>query len=169
MMDGRLETIDGRAALRFVRRLDHSVERVWRAVSEPAELERWFVAPVEWTPAVGETFVAMEQDGEVTEVDPPRALEWVWGGERFRFDLSPAGDGCELTFLHVFDDRALGAQHGSGWDHHFQKLDAHLDGRELSDAELMAALPQLHEEYAERFHLSPEPGRAALREYHGIG
>ena len=73
MMDGSLETIDGRAALRFVRRLDHSVERVWRAVSDPAELERWFVAPVEWTPAVGETFVAMDEQAEVTEVDPPRA------------------------------------------------------------------------------------------------
>ena len=44
MTDGTLETIDGRPALRFERRLAHSVERVWRAVTEPAELERWFVA-----------------------------------------------------------------------------------------------------------------------------
>jgi uncharacterized protein YndB with AHSA1/START domain len=44
MMDGTLETIDGRPALRFERRLAHSVERVWRAVSEPAELARWFPA-----------------------------------------------------------------------------------------------------------------------------
>ena len=42
MMDGTLEIIDGRPALRFERYLAHSVERVWRAVSEPAELERWF-------------------------------------------------------------------------------------------------------------------------------
>ncbi len=44
MMDGDLISIDNRPALRFERRLDHSVERVWRAVTEPAELDRWFVA-----------------------------------------------------------------------------------------------------------------------------
>ena len=35
---GRQETFDGRPALRFERRLAHSQERVWRAISEPAEL-----------------------------------------------------------------------------------------------------------------------------------
>ncbi len=35
MMNGTLQTIDGRPALRFERRLDHSIERVWRAVTEP--------------------------------------------------------------------------------------------------------------------------------------
>jgi uncharacterized protein YndB with AHSA1/START domain len=43
-MTGRLETVDDRPALRFERRLNHPVARVWRAVTEPDELERWFVA-----------------------------------------------------------------------------------------------------------------------------
>jgi uncharacterized protein YndB with AHSA1/START domain len=58
MTDGTLETIDGRPALRFDRTLPHSVERVWRAISEPTELQRWFPAAAEWTPATGETFEA---------------------------------------------------------------------------------------------------------------
>lgn len=58
MTDGTLETIDGRPALRFERTLAHSVERVWRAISEPAELECWFPAAADWTPATGETFEA---------------------------------------------------------------------------------------------------------------
>ena len=37
MTDGTLETIDGRPALRFERILGYPVERVWRAVSVPAE------------------------------------------------------------------------------------------------------------------------------------
>lgn len=37
MTDGTLETIDGRPALRFERTLAHSVERVWRAISDPAD------------------------------------------------------------------------------------------------------------------------------------
>ncbi|HEX8628917.1 MAG TPA: hypothetical protein VF755_12185 [Catenuloplanes sp.] len=31
--------------------LASSAERVWRAVSVPAELERWFPAATDWTPA----------------------------------------------------------------------------------------------------------------------
>ena len=55
-MNGTLSTVDGRPALSFERRLAHPVERVWRAVSEPDELARWFVSRAEWTPEAGETF-----------------------------------------------------------------------------------------------------------------
>ncbi len=55
MIDGTLQTIDGRPALRFERHLAHSVQRVWRAVTEPSEVAQWFVAPVPWTPMLGET------------------------------------------------------------------------------------------------------------------
>jgi uncharacterized protein YndB with AHSA1/START domain len=41
-MNGRLITVEARPALRCERRLAHSVERVWRAISEPEELRRWY-------------------------------------------------------------------------------------------------------------------------------
>jgi uncharacterized protein YndB with AHSA1/START domain len=41
-MNGSLETVDNRPALRFERHLDHAVERVWRAITEPEELRRWY-------------------------------------------------------------------------------------------------------------------------------
>ena len=93
-----LETIDGRPALRFERVLPHSVERVWRAVSVPAELERWFPAAADWTPATGEIFEAAGMTGEVTEVDPPHRLAWTFAGELYSFDLATHGDGCRLIF-----------------------------------------------------------------------
>jgi uncharacterized protein YndB with AHSA1/START domain len=88
MTDGTLGTIDGRPALRFERTLAHSVERVWRAISDPAELERWFPAAADWTPATGETFEAFGATGEVTEVDAPHRLAWTFGGERYSFELA---------------------------------------------------------------------------------
>jgi uncharacterized protein YndB with AHSA1/START domain len=88
MTDGTLETIDGRPALRFDRTLAHSVERVWRAITEPTELERWFPAAADWTPATGETFEAYGATGEVTEVDAPHRLAWTFGGERYSFELA---------------------------------------------------------------------------------
>jgi uncharacterized protein YndB with AHSA1/START domain len=171
MMNGSLETIDGRPALRFERRLDHSVERVWRAITEPAELARWFVAPVDWKPERGEVFESMEERGEITDLEPPRVIAYTWGGERFRFELRPDGDGCLLIFTHVFDDRALGAQHAAGWDVYFDRLDAHLAGGFISEVEAHEAFPELHERYAERFGLDPEVGRrnfAAMQEEQAI-
>ncbi|MCA1481451.1 SRPBCC domain-containing protein, partial [Bradyrhizobium sp. NBAIM08] len=76
---GTLETIDGRRALRFERELPYGIERVWRAISEPAEMEQWFVATVDWTPAAGERIDAGGQSVEVTTVEPPRRLAWSWG------------------------------------------------------------------------------------------
>ncbi|WP_225878954.1 SRPBCC domain-containing protein [Spongiactinospora rosea] len=115
MTDGTLETIDGRPALRFERILPHSVERVWRAVSMPAELERWFPATVDWTPAEGEALQAYGATGEVTEVDAPHRLAWTFGGEHYRFELSAQQGGCRLIFTHVFGVRAIAAQVATGW------------------------------------------------------
>ena len=159
MMDGTLETIDGRPALRFERRLPHSVERVWRAVSEPAELERWFPAAADWTPAAGETFEAAGMTGEVTEVDAPHTLAWVFNGERYRFQLSAEEGGCRLVFTHVFDDRTRAAQTAAGWDAYFSRLEPHLAGGFVSEEEAHEPWEDVHEHYAERFGVDPAPGR----------
>lgn len=123
------------------RHLPHSVERVWRAISEPAELAQWFVAPVSWTPAVGETIDAFGQTGEVTEVEPPRTLAWTYGVERYRFELEPDGEGCRLRFFHLPDpSRGPEEQHRRGWLIYFGRLDGHLEGRPVGEIEAHVAL-----------------------------
>ena len=162
MTNGSLETIDGRPALRFERRLDHSVERVWRAITEPSELARWFVVPVEWTPEAGERFESMGEMGEITQLEPPRLFEYTWRGELLRFELRPERDGCVLVFTHVFNDRSLGAQQAAGWHIYLDRLDTHLRGEFVTEDEVDRAFPELHERYAERFRLDPEAGRRAV-------
>jgi uncharacterized protein YndB with AHSA1/START domain len=152
-MNASLETVEGRPALRFERRLEYPVERVWRAVSEPAELERWFVDSVEWKPEAGETFEAGGQSGEITELDPPHLIAWTFGGDGFRFELSPDGDGCLLVFTHVFDDRRLGAQHAAGWEAYLKRLDVHLAGGFLSEEDAHEGVPEMQRRYAESFGL----------------
>jgi uncharacterized protein YndB with AHSA1/START domain len=165
MTEGTLEEIDGRPALRFERRLAHPIERVWRAVSTQDELAAWFVAPMEFKEA-GQRFEAMEQKGEVLRFEPPHALEWEWGGERFSFDLEPDGDGTRLTFTHVFRKRDHGADYASGWHFHFDRLEAHLAGGPVKDGE-PAELVALNDRYAERFGLDREVGRRAIAEHYG--
>ena len=159
MADGNLVTIDGRPALRFERTLAYSVARVWRAISEPAELERWFPAAADWTPATGETFEAAGATGEVTEVDAPHRLAWTYAGDQYSFELAAQEDGCRLIFTHVFDDRALAAQTAAGWETYLSRLEPHLAGGHLSEGEAHEPWGEVHERYAERFGVDPTPGR----------
>ena len=156
---GTLETSGGRPALRFELVLSHPVERVWRAISVPAELGSWFPAAVEWTPAVGESFVAGGATLEVTAVAPPRQLAWVYAGQPQRFELARAEQGCRLTFTHVIDDGTPAAQTAAGWEAYLSRLGPHLDGRGISEQVAHQGWAEIHERYVELFGVDPAPGR----------
>lgn len=166
MIYGSLQTIDGRPALRIERRLAHSIERVWRAVTEPAELAQWFVAPVSWTPALGETFQEHGASGEITALEAPTLLRWSWGEERYAFELAADGDGTRLVFTHVFDPRyGPAAQHAAGWETYLDRLVALLDGGALSEEDAHGSIGELHEIYAARFGQDPGPGRKMIASF----
>jgi uncharacterized protein YndB with AHSA1/START domain len=164
-----LSALNGRASLRFERELPYPVERVWQAVSEPAELERWFPAAAAWTPAVGETFEAAGAVGEVTEVDAPNRLAWTYNDEDYSFDLAGHDGGCVLAFTHVIKDGALAAQTATGWHTYLSRLEPHLAGGFLSEDEAHEGWAELHERYAERFGVDPTPGRRFAASLRGSG
>src|SRR3954454_12496715 len=112
-------------ALRFERRFAHPVEKVWRAVSEPAELAHWFPCRVEAGELrVGAKLhfvfpeeVGIEMDGEVTAFEPPRLLAFTWGEDELRFELEPHGDGGTLLrFTDVIAEQDKAARDAAGWD-----------------------------------------------------
>jgi len=161
-MTADLQSIDGRPALRFERYLDHPVERVWRAVSEPAEVRRWMPAAADWTLTVGAEFELGGQRGQITELDPPHLIGWTFGADRFRFTLRAKGDGCALVFTHLFNDAAPAAQTAAGWECYLDRLDAQLAGQELSEERAHQPVGERHERYAARFGLDPAPGRSFI-------
>jgi uncharacterized protein YndB with AHSA1/START domain len=157
---GRQIELDGRPALRFERPLRHSVDRVWRAVSEPAELAQWFVGPVDWVPEAGERREVYGQTMEVTVVQPPHRLEWTWGGERYAFELRADGDGTLLVFTHVFDPPSGPiAQHAAGWETYLDRLAALLAGAPLAVEDAHGPVGDYHERYARALGVDPAPGR----------
>ena len=143
-------TLEDGPTLRFERRYPHSIDRVWRAITDPDELRHWFPP--------GEEL-------DVTESDPPRLLAGTWFGEQLRFELTPDGDGCVLVFTHVFSGRERAARDAAGWDRCFARFEALLGGSPLSEADSLAAWPAVHEGYAERFGVDPELGRKAFADH----
>lgn len=158
--DGSLETVDGRPALRFVRELPHSQERVWQTVSTPSELEQWFPAAVAWSPAAGERLEAYGMTGEVLEAEAPTLLAWTFNGDSYRFELEGDERSCRLTFLHVFGDPDTpAAQTAAGWHTYMDRLEHLLAGAPLSEEEAHAGWGELHEHYAQLLDADPAPGR----------
>ncbi len=168
--DGRLVAVDGRPALRFERRYRQPVERVWRAVTAPDEMARWFPSNVEGERAVGAALVfddsaqraADEEAGEPTRAegeifrghvvvhDPPNVFSFTWGGELLRFELHPDGEGTLLVFTHLLAHRSIAHRTGAGWHSCLGELDRMLGEDVAPEGDWMAVF----EEFVDR--LGPE-------------
>ena len=141
-MTATLETVDGRTTLRFERRLAHPPEKVWRALTDPAELTHWFPQDLVGTFAPGAKlrFAFRGQrpaldgkpiedfTGEILEFDPPRLLAYTWADDVLRWSLTPDGDGCLLVFTDTFTDLGKAARDGAGWTVCLEALGALLNG-----------------------------------------
>ena len=141
--EGTLITVEGQPALRFVRRYQHPIERVWRAVSDPGEMGQWFPATVEGDRAVGAELIFDDDDqraaareageptraegpmfhGTVVAYDPPHVFSFTWGGELLRLELAPDGEGTRLVFTHVLSHASVAARNGAGWHACLGELD----------------------------------------------
>jgi uncharacterized protein YndB with AHSA1/START domain len=136
MTHGTYEEIEGRPALRFERRYPHAVDAVWRAITDPAELEHWFPSAVELEElraGARITFTFREHaippmHGEVLELDPPRLVAFTWGDEELRFELESEEGETVLHFTHVLSQRDAAARDAAGWTVCLNRLGEQLGG-----------------------------------------
>ncbi|RIK36699.1 MAG: toxin-antitoxin system toxin subunit [Chloroflexi bacterium] len=157
---------NGRSQLLLERRFAHSPAKVWRALTEPAQLNQWFPFDVEIELRLGGKVHFIEKgakepssDGEITELDPPRLLAFTWYGDLLRWELQPDGDGCRLIFTHTFADRAGAASFAAGWQVCLSAMADVLDRKPVDEAaytgpEWRRQMAELHEAYADALGLS---------------
>lgn len=148
MIDGTFIEHDGRPAVQFRRSYDHPVERVWQALTNPAELVSWFPSEVALEPRVGG---AIEFSGDpnmpsfsgtVLAYEPPTRLAYSWGTDELHFELQPAGaGGCVLTLVNVLSATGAAARQAAGWQVCLAELDQALAGRTAGGPHSEAATP----------------------------
>jgi uncharacterized protein YndB with AHSA1/START domain len=178
--EGTLVHIEGRPALRFERRYPAPVERVWRAVTDPAEMPAWFPSDVEGERAVGAELVFADEEqrarateageptrdegppirGRVVAYDPPNVFSFTWGGELLRFELTPDGGGTVLVFTQLLSHQSVAARNGSGWHQCLAALDELLGAGGPDDA----GWQEVYQDYLERMgpELATPAGGGAL-------
>lgn len=134
MRNGELEQRDGEWRLRFTRRLPHPPEKVWRALTEPEQLEAWFPTTIEGELAAGAALRFAHREvplppleGEMLVYEPPSLMEFRWGEDTLRFALEPDGDGTTLTLVDTLEELGKAARDGAGWHACLDQLGYHLD------------------------------------------
>lgn len=156
-----------------VRELRHSPDKVWRALTDPAQLREWAPFDADHDMGVAGATAKLTTVGapapQVTETTITRAdapaigdrgpgtgvLEYNWGGFDMRWHLEPFGSGTRLTLWTNIDRRFI-AMGAAGWHICLDVMDRLLGGAPVGRIVGMDALKfegwqRLNTEYSQRF------------------
>jgi uncharacterized protein YndB with AHSA1/START domain len=147
----------------LVRDLRHSPEKVWQALTDPAQLREWAPFVVDGSlgtvGTVNLTWAGRPQalETRVTRADAPKALEY----SDIRWELEALGGGTRLTLWHSIDRRFI-SWGAAGWHICFDVLDRLLAGEPIGpigsgEAMKLDGWQRLNAEYAKLFGIKP-PG-----------
>ncbi len=159
----------------LIRELHHPPEKVWQALTDPAQLREWApfdadrnlasVGPVKLTtvgiptPQVSET--------TVDRAEAPKRLEYRWGGNALRWDLERLGSGTRLTLRHRIDPGFI-AWGAAGWHVCFDVLERYLADEPIgrivgAEALKFEGWQRLSAEYARQFGVESPGGKGPSR------
>jgi uncharacterized protein YndB with AHSA1/START domain len=153
----------GTWTLVIVRELRHAPAKVWRALTDPAELREW--APFDpdrnlsttgpATLATVGTPPEYNKAGSVQRAEEARVLEFDWSGNSMRWELEPTPNGTRLTLWHNIP-RGYIAMGAAGWHICLDVLDLFLTGQPIGrivagDALQFDGWHRLNAEYSSQF------------------
>jgi uncharacterized protein YndB with AHSA1/START domain len=150
----------------FVRELRHSPEKVWQALTDPAQLREWAPFDADGNLGTAGSTVKLTTVGApalhvtettVTRAEAPALLEYNWGGFAMRWELDAVANGTRLTLSTNIGHRYI-AMGAAGWHICFDVLDHLLSdtpiGRMVGpDAIKFGGWQRLNAEYAKQFEL----------------
>ncbi|MDN4593033.1 SRPBCC family protein [Polycladomyces subterraneus] len=148
-----VEKMDGGYVARFERHLNHPVEKVWAALTQPEKLSKWFADAVVDLKVGGTVELTFKPVGNtvsctITEIQPQTVMEYTWGNDKLRWELYPKQDGCLLVlkeFFSVLDNHR--PRDLSGWHTIIDMLPAVLDGEPVEFS--MTHAQQAYDRYKE--------------------
>lgn len=129
--------------------LPHPLERVWAALTDPAEFSRWFCDHADWELREGAPMTMRWEEhgtapGVIVAVEPMSRFAYRWGSEDQPLDaarstlvewtLAPTGDGgtrltvLESGFSTLVDGATQREGNVDGWRFQFENIARHLDG-----------------------------------------
>jgi uncharacterized protein YndB with AHSA1/START domain len=138
-------------------------------LTEPDQLREWApfnaerdlasTGPATLTMIDGDTEVRL--DATVLRVEEPTLLEYLWGDDLLRWELTPTDTGTRLTLNHTTAQRSGVPMMAAGWHLCLDVMSHLLDGEPIGPIRGSDALEfgwrQLHDEYADRLGIAVPP------------
>jgi uncharacterized protein YndB with AHSA1/START domain len=145
----------------FVRELRRPPAAVWTALTEASELDRWAPFTGDLSRLGATTLTVIDGDDRtetpatVLRFEPPVLLEYTWGEDRLRWELSAAGTGTTLTLRHTLARPGMDAMVAAGWHLCVDVLHRLLDGEPVTAIRGRDAMDhgwaRLRDAYASKF------------------
>ena len=115
----------------------HAPARLWRAITDAVDFEKWWDYPVRVDLRVGgEYFSDFARsgggtlDGIIVAIEPERVFRYTWGTSVVEWRIEPEGSGCRYVFeQNGLAIREIPGEEGlpAGWHAWFEDLDHYLD------------------------------------------
>ena len=149
-----------RWTLVFVRDLAHPPAQVWAALTDPDQLSGWspFLADRDLSALGPATLTMVDRDtsvplaADVIRAEPPTLLEYTWGEDVLRWQLTATGTGTRLTLRHTVAGRDWLPKAAAGWHLCLAVADRMLSGEPIPAIRGQDALDygwqELHDAYA---------------------
>ena len=148
----------------LVREMRHSPDKVWQALTDPAQLREWAPFDADRSLATVGSAVKLTTVGAPTphvsettvkRADAPQVLEYSWGGFDMRWQLEANGRGTRLTLWTNIDRRFI-SMGAAGWHVCFDVLERLLAGQPIGrivgpEAMKFGGWQRLNAEYAKQF------------------
>jgi len=153
----------------LVRELPHPPARVWQALTDPEHLREW--APFDSDQHLGTAGAVAKlttigapklhvTETKIKRADPPKALEYNWGGGDMRWELEPLGGGGTKLTLWANINRGFISMGAAGWHVCFDVLDRFLSGQPIGriagpEAMQVNGWQQLLADYSKQLGVEP--------------
>ena len=151
----------------LVRQLRHSPQKVWSALTDPAQLREW--APFDADANLGMAGTTVKLSTVATpspmisettnkRAVEPKVLKFRWGDGDLRWELEDFGGGTRLTLWHNIDRRYI-SMGAAGWHICFDVMDQALSGAPIGrfvgpETMKFEGWQRLNAEYAKQFDTS---------------
>jgi uncharacterized protein YndB with AHSA1/START domain len=146
--------VDDRPAVRFARTYDQPLERVWEAISDPAEMRHWFPSPEVAHDAreggsitlSGDPYAPEAKTTRVLVWDPPHRFSFEWADDELHFTLTQVDQGTRLELVNILSTSGAASRNAAGWEICLEHLDRVVAGTwqpSPSDGSMAEFLPVL--------------------------
>ncbi|MER2294515.1 MAG: SRPBCC family protein [Desemzia incerta] len=141
-MTASIRKMDDQVIAEFEKEYPVEIDLVWRMLAENQYLQKWFAdLKIETLEEGGKILFDMKdgtfEEMTITSLSVPNVLEYTWGNDLVRFDVTPSKAGTRLIFKETISEVTDHTPKDiTGWHICLDVIEAILSNEELPDRQL---------------------------------